>query len=793
VAGVLAKKLWRELFGAARLLATVAGIVTVGVCCYVSLASVYLNLTQAKRDYYRRCRMAHFTIQVKKAPISVLEAAETLPGLDRLRPRIQFYALVDLPQSVLPLNGLIISMPEQRRPVINDIVLVRGSYFTGRSDQEVIINDAFARKHGLMPGDSIHVVLNRRRYKLTIVGTAISSEFTYLIGPGQIVPDPEHFGVFYLKRPFVEDVFQFQGAFNQLLGRMNKHAQDRVDLVLRQLETLLEPYGVFDSMPLRNQPSNWILSNELRGLFVFTVILPVFFLGVAALVLNILMVRMAEQQRVAMGTLKAIGYSDTTLVVHFILFGVVVGLIGGVAGCVSGKWLADKMTDIYRQFFEFPRLVHGFHLHLYLSGIAISVGCAVLGAYRGARLVLRLSPAEAMRPVPPQPVTYVPVEKLKILWASCDCIWRMALRNIMRNRRRSAVGVLAVATSASLLVAGFLMQAAMYFLVDFQYRWVLRSDVDLTFRRELSPDAASELRHLPAVDRVEPLFVVPCRLSNGVHRKRAAITGLMPGARLTIPCDRTGRRVPVPEIGLTMGKALADILHVQPGDYVEMQPIKGLRKKLLVPVVYIADGYLGLSAYANAAYLNRLVGEEATVTGAQLLLDPRPERRAALFKQLKQMANIESVNLRSIVERNLVDTLIEANRLVTGAITLFAAILFLGSTLNASLINLSERQREVATLLALGYEPSEVGALFFRENLVITLAGTAAGMPLGYLLTHSVAQIYNTELFRMPVVAPAWVWIGTAGCAVLFLWAAQWVIQTTINRTDWLQRLRVKE
>jgi len=790
---MLERKLWRELRAASRLLVTVAGIVAVGVCCYVSLASAYTNLTAAKADYYRRCRMADFWIDLKKAPFSALERLSGLPGIERLQPRIQFYALVDLPSAELPLNGLVLSLPERRRPAINDIVLRRGSYFTGRTEREVIVNDAFARTHGIEPGDTIALVLHRRRHELTVVGTAISSEFTYLVGPGQIVPDPEHFGVFYLKRRFMEEVFDFQGAFNQLIGRLVPGAASRVRLVLGQLEARLADYGVFDSVPLSSQVSNWILSNELRGLFIFAVVMPLFFLGVAALVLNILMVRMAEQQRVAMGTLKAIGYSDRALVVHFLLFGLAIGLIGGLAGCLLGRWLGNLITDMYRQFFEFPRLSHGVHLGIYATGLLVSVLCAVAGAYRGARMVLKLSPAEAMRPAPPRLSGSIWLERLGWLWRRLDAIWRMALRNVLRNRRRTVAGLIAASTGTALLVCGFMLEASMAFLVDFQYRLVLRSDVDITFRRELDAAAIDELRALPAVYHIEPLFVVPCTLRNGVHSKRAGVTGIEPDARLTVPCDRTGRRVPVAEAGLTLGKALADILRVRPGQYVILQPIKGLRRTVRVPVRYVADGYLGLVAYADRRYLNRLVGEQDSVSGAQLLADPRPQLRRRLFHELKRMPNIESVSLRSLMERNLVKTLISANRVFTIAEILFAAVIFLGSTLNASLISLSEREREVATLLAIGYEPDQVGSLFLRENAVVNLTGTLLGLPLGYLCTVGIAQLYRTELFRMPVAGPPWVWAATLFCAILFIAIAQAIMQAAINRTDWWQRLRVKE
>ena len=201
-----------------------------------------------------------------------------------------------------------------------------------RRDNEVILNDAFARANKIYPGMWIHLLLNNRRQELFVVGTAISSEFTYLVGPGSFVPDAKRLGVFYLKQTFAEEVFDFQGACNQVLGRLAPQVRDRPEEVLRRAEILLDSYGVLAAVPLKDQPSNRFLSNEIMGLRAFGVINPAIFLAVAALVLNVLMSRLAEQQRVVVGTLKALGYSRGAIFWHFLKFGLAVGAFSGVTG-----------------------------------------------------------------------------------------------------------------------------------------------------------------------------------------------------------------------------------------------------------------------------------------------------------------------------------------------------------------------------------------------------------------------------------------------------------------------------
>ena len=176
--------------------------------------------------------MADFWIDLKKAPLAEIATLEEIPGITQITPRIQFAATVDLEHVAKPINSLVLSLPDKRQAVINDIVLKEGDYFTDRRQNEVIVNASFARHHNLYPGSWIHLLLNNRRQELFVVGTAISSEFTYLLGPGALVPDPSSFGVFYLKQSFAEEVFDFDGAANQVVGRLAPQQQQRIDALL---------------------------------------------------------------------------------------------------------------------------------------------------------------------------------------------------------------------------------------------------------------------------------------------------------------------------------------------------------------------------------------------------------------------------------------------------------------------------------------------------------------------------------------------------------------------------------
>ncbi len=346
---------------------------------------------------------------------------------------------------------------------------------------------------------------------------------------------------------------------------------------------------------------------------------------------------------------------------------------------------------------------------------------------------------------------------------------------------------------AAVLASGFMMIEATYYLIDFQFRWLLKSDVDLTFSDERGRDALLEAASLPGVRLAEPVLNVACTFENGHFRHKGAVTGLQRGAALTVPRDTQARPIRVPTVGLAMSGKLAEVLHLECGDMVTMHPTKGLRHPQQVPVVEISDSYMGTAVYTDIDYLSRLVGEEFALTGVQLRMETDPDEREAFNRQLKRLPGVRGVANRQSMVNSIEDTIIVSMNVFIFVLVGFAGVIFFGSILNSSLVSLAERQREVATLRVLGYGPWQIGSLLFRESLVLTAVGTLLGMPVGYLLTVAMSMSYDSELLRFPVVSSATTWVMTAVLAVLFTVLAYLFVQLAIHRMNWLEALQAKE
>lgn len=793
VSRAMLRKLMRDLLERKWSLLALAAIAAVGVGVYVSMAAVYLDLDDAKTRYYSGYHLADFSVRLKRAPEWTAASVANLPNIIRVRGRVKMEILVYPEGSYKPIQGMAISMPVTKNPAVDDILLNTGAWFSSAEAREVIADDQFASAHNLKPGDRIKMLLLDKQHDLLIVGTAMSPEFVYLIPPGGgLSPDPSRYGVFYLPREFLQKSADLEGAYNELVGMVRDKSRPSLENTLDLIQEKLDPYGVTYTTQARDQASVSVLRDELVNLKATASIFPVIFLGVAALVLNIMIGRLVAQQRVVIGTLRALGYSRRAIILHYLGYGAVAGALGGMAGVAFGIWFQGEMLDLYREFFAMPGIEPHFHPYILLSGLLISVIFGTLGTVRSARNAARLEPADAMRPPPPERGGKVVIEKMGFLWARLSFRWKMIFRSVFRNPFRSIVSLSASAVATALLVASISLNDGLNYLMNYHFDELAHQDLTLTLRDPRGTGSLGEIARLPTVSDSEPQLVVICDLENGPHKRRTPVTGLPRDIRLYTPLDAAGRPVAVPGEGLILTRKLAEILDVGEGDNLRLRPLIARREVAYAPVIRVIDSFLGLSAYCDIRYLSHLLGED-WAANSLLVSTFRGSLDRKLTKDLRARPKVIGVGQRERALKQMKATMGKFMGSFIVVMIIFAGIVAFGSIFNAALVSLSERQREVGTLRVLGYSSGQVTRIFSGESFLLNGVGIVLGLGLGIGLAHLLAEAFNTELYRLPPVIH-WSRLAlVAGLMTIFVVLAQWIIYLMIRSLQWLDVLTVKE
>jgi len=784
---MLNRKLLRDVWAMRGQSVAVAFVVAAGIAIYVMYQANFASLRDTQAEYYARQRFADVFVSLTRAPRSMSSEIAALPGVSALETRVVAPAILTTGAEARPANARLVSIPAGRRPRVNDLYLRSGQWIEpGRADQ-VILSEGFARARRLAVGDRLSALINGRSYRLTVAGTALSPEYVYTIPPGELVPDDSRFGVVWMEEDALAAAMKLEGAFNDVVVRVSPGATP--ESTMPRLDRLLAPYGGLGAGPRALQLSHWFVSNELKQLQSFGVLLPSIFLLVGAFILNVALTRALALQRIQIAALKALGYGNAAIAWHYIKWALMIGVAGLVLGIGAGYWLGGALGRLYNDVFRFPQLRFWIPGSVLLGATALTAVAAAGGAWLAVWRAVRVPPAEAMRPEPP--LRYRRSAAELRLAPRLDASGRMVLRHLVRRPLRAVMSVAGISVAVAVLMFGLLFIDVIDRLIVMQFFTVERQHATVTFAQPRSARAVLGLARLPGVLDVEPQRSVAARLRAGYRQRTVAVTGISRAARLKRIVEADGRVLQPPASGLAMSRALADALGVAPGESVTLEVLEGARPMRDLTVDTLVDDVFGVAAYMELDALHALMREGDVSTGALLLVDPARQDRLAADLEARPL--VAGTSFSREVARQFRGTM-SANLSVTTIINvLFAAVIAMGVVYNAARVSLSEHSRELASLRVLGFTRAEISMVLLGELVVLTIVALPFGWVTGYGLARLMVSTAESEVYRIPLtVAPwavGWASLGIVGAAVI----SGLLVRRRLDRLDLVAVLKTQE
>ncbi|NND73145.1 MAG: ABC transporter permease [Rhodothermales bacterium] len=767
---------------------SIAAVVAVGIMVVLTMRGTYNSLELSRSLYYQQSRFPDVWANLERAPLSLIQRIQNIPGVAVADSRISFAATLDVPSIDVPALGQFVSIPENHRPLLSDLHLRQGRYITSGHSDEVIVSENFALANEFIPGDTLRAVINGRLKDLKIVGTAISPEYTYAVPPGALYPEDERFGIVWMGEDALGPVFDMDGAFNEVILTFGPKAD--ANRIISELDRVLEPYGGLGAFPRADQLSHQILESELEQNRSMGTVIPVIFLAVAAFLLNIVLNRMIATQRTEIAVLKAFGYSNIEVGVHYLSFAMVAVMLGTLVGIGLGIWLGGEMVTLYGDFFDFPTLRYEVSYGLIGIAVGVSAAAAAIGAMGAVRRAVQLPPAEAMRPEPPARFKPGLLHRLG-LERLLPTAATMIVRNIERKPFRTTMSATGVAFALAILVVGMFMFDSIFYMMDLQFRMAQREDMALTFNSPLPRSVEHSIRNLDGVTKVEPYRFVPVRLRSGHREHEVAVTGLEAGTRLRRIISADGRQHPLPPEGFVISKYLATDLNVSVGDYVSVDVLEGQRIKTTVQIVGIVEDFFGLSVYMQLDALNRLTRGARSVSGVFLLVTDGYESR--INKKLKGLPAVASVASPAQTLASFEKQLDEGMYISIFFMLGFSGVIAIAVIYNGARVGLSERGRELASLRVMGFSRREVAILLLGEQAIITIMAIPVGWIIGYGLAAALTLSIQTETFRIPFIVSTATFVYAALATIIAAVASGLLVRRRLNRMDLIQVLKTRE
>lgn len=773
---VLDRKLLRDMWRRRGQILSIALVIAAAVATLLMALSALRALSDARDSYYDRYRFPHVFVSLKRAPDSVAARLRDIPGVAQVDTRVARFVTLDINGVTEPLRGLALSLAPRNDVALGALVLRAGRWPDPAHGNEVLLHEAFATARALAPGSSFNAIMNGHKVKLLVTGIALSPEYIYVIGPGDLVPDDSRYGVFWMQRQALQATMNYEGAFNEAALLLRRKTS--VETVIAAVDGILASYGSTGAFGRDQQSSHAFLDSEFDQLRTMASIIPPIFLLVSAFLLYTVIARQIELQREEIGLLKAFGYSNAAVGWHFVKFALLVSTLGLLLGVAAGAWFGNQITELYREYFRFPTLRYGITGDILLLSAVVAILAACTGALMATRRAVRMAPAVAM--APPQPTIYRRslLERAGLL-RGMHATGYMVVRHIARFPARASITVIGIALSLALLVSTLQFMDSINVMIESFFFQAQRQDVTLRFTELRADRVQSEVARLPGVLRAELRRGVGVRMSKGPRNRRAYILGIDAGDELSQQVDTEGRTLSLPPVGLVLSERLAAHLDAQAGDIVDVQVLDGRRARADVRVNRIIREYVGLSAYMDRSALNRLTGDGEVSDSAWLSIDET--QGASLFSTVKRTPGIFTVSLqrqayekfRALLDQNIVTML--------GFYVGFAAVIAFGVAYNAGRITFSERAHELATLRVLGYHKREVALILVGELALLTLMALAIGCGIGYLLSLLMISLFTTDLYQMPfgLAPPTFAWsvmvviVATAISCAIVAWRVE--------------------
>jgi putative ABC transport system permease protein len=723
-------------------------VVAGGINSFVSLSAVNRSLAQSQAAFYEQYRFADVFAGLVRAPEPLAASLAAIPGVAVLETRVAVRVNLDVPGLAEPARGRIVSLSREPAGGLNALHLRRGRFPAPASQDEVLAAEAFAVANRLGPGDTIRAVMNGRYQLLRVVGIAISPEYIYALGPGQLVPDNRRYGVLWMDRKGLGIAYDMDGAFNDVTARVGPGAS--LPSVLGEMDRVLAPYGGVGAYDREDQLSHRFLSDEIAQNRTMARITPTIFLAVGAFLLYTILTRLVQLQRSQVGLLKAFGYSAAEIARHYLVFALLIALLGAGLGIATGLPFARYLLDLYAEYYFFPMRPDNPIASVAALGAGLAVASAALGAVPAALRAANLPPAESMRPEAPPRFRAGVLERWGLRRALSPAA-RMLVRNLARRPLRLAANVSGIAIAVALLVMMSAMLDGVRYLMQWQFTVAQREDVQVLFVEPRARSALESLQAMEGVMEAEPFRLAAARFHGGHRTKRGLLFGLEEGtASLRRVVGGDGRPWAVPPEGILLTSIFATNLGVRAGDTIGVEVMEGRRPQADLLVVGVVDEPIGYAAYMSRAAANRLMGEGDVLTGAYLRVDANA--RGRVFAALKAMPQVAGANLREAAYAQFQAMIDRSVGIMITMNLVFAWIIAFGLVYNGARIALSERGYELATLRVLGFTQRETASLLLGEQGAITGAGLPLGLALGIALTLYFIWMLSTQMWRMPYV-----------------------------------------
>lgn len=598
---------------------------------------------------------------------------------------------------------------------------------------------------------------------------------------------------------------EYEDKIKKVKSDIENIAKERTESEYEKLKVKPEWY-VLD----RNQNTGYAsYSQDSERIANIGKVFPFVFFVIAALISLTSMTRMVEEQRVQIGTLKALGYTKGKIALKYILYAVLATLIGGIIGMLLGfRILPEIIYNMYAMMYSMKDVVLEFNTGIAITGLGLALICTVGATIIACYKELNLQPASLMRPKSPKAGKRVLLERISWLWSKLKFTQKVTIRNVFRYKKRVSMTIIGILGCTALMVAGFGLRESVSNMIPSQYGEVFLYDMSITLKNEQTSDEIQkyidEVCNIKTNDKnndVTDAMAFNMQAVEILNKETKQDIQLIVPKKTEMLSDYiilenrvSKEKYSLSDNGVVITEKLAKLLDIKQGDKITIKnsndkqaevEVKGITRNYLMHYMYISPEYYESIFGEKVKYNTILLKEQSEVRKSE-------ESENKLGKKILENSNISKVTFMSQT-KSIFDEVMDNMTFVVWILIISAGLLAFVVLYNLANVNISERIRELATIKVLGFYDKEVYDYVGRETTILTIIGILLGLVAGYFLEMFILKTCELDILMFDTRISIWSYVYSASLTILFTLIVSVVTYFALKKVDMIESLKSVE
>lgn len=704
-------------------------VIGVGAFFYAGLVTLSDDLSDYTKAYFEEHNLSDLNVYYERISKQAVASLSEVQGVNKIEGRYTLDATQVLEDTKATVK--LYSIPEHNQ--INTPTIIEGQI--PNQANEILLDSHYAQEHQYQVGDQIQLSVNNKNELFIISALGENVEYA----KKNEIQDHKTSGFAYVSEAALP-LIAGSSYYNEILIDA-KDGYD-IDQLGRTIEEQSKGLPYLSQVSKERSFSYSQLQQTIHNNKLMSKVIPLVLFIIEAIILFLTMSRIIDSQRNQVGIMKALGVKNKSIMLHYMGYPVLVGIIGSILGCIAAASIFIPLVRASNaRAYSLPDIAFSLSLTSVIPPILFSSAFGILSCYLSGRAVLRERAAQAMRPKPPKKMKRLLIERLPGAWQNIPYSYKLILRNIFLNKGKALASSAGVVVSTVLLITAFGTQMALQQVAD-QIEVVNTYDLKIDYTRGNSP----EMLQLPeGIKSSYDLSAFPVELIQGNRNENATLVVTEKDNHLIHFFDDHGNELALQDNGVLVPKSYADKYRIAEGDTIQIKfTTPELSNKTVdMEVLQISTQYSNPSFYCTPAYLGSF-GIDYLPTSLLVEAGSGTELTTVrnFFEQVQQVDMISDKNdLRQSAEY-----IMKQNSFIFIMFIISAVVLSFGAMYTISSINIYERNRELATLKVLGYPKHKIHRLIFFENIILTSFAIVVALPIsGYMYDLVVRGLSSTH------------------------------------------------